>query len=641
MTALAGFWSFDGDDSARRCERMLKAQQVYGPESPAIRVEGPVAIGRRLFKLLPEDDFDRGPVIGPEGAALLVADIRIDNRDELRSALGLTSADARVESDAALLMKAWAKWGEGALDRLVGEFAFAIWEPGRQRLVLARDFLGMRPLHYHAGKNFFAFASMPKGLHALPEIPRAADPRAMAGFVALLPDTGSESYFTGIEKVRPGHLTIVTREGIVSRRYWEPARRELKLGQPEEYEEALREQLDRAVACRLRGADGHPAAHLSAGLDSSTVAVTAAAQLAATGGRVTAYTAVPRDGYEGGGLKNRLSDEGPLAAEVAALHPNIEHVRISSSARTPFEDLERYFHLYERPMLNLCNAVWSTAILDHAKARRTKVLLTGQAGNMSFSYDGMQLLPQLLREGRIGQLSLTISRLLRNGVRAGTVTAATIGPYLPAFLWKKIQRIRGKGRGITDYTSINQASVASVEQRAAELAVDPSYRPRSDAHETRLWVLNRVDFGNYTKGTLGGWGIDTRDPTGDRRLVEFCLSVPLEQFVAGGVPRSLARRAFADRLPASVTGQRLKGYQAPDWHEGLTAGRAQLAEELDRLAGDGLAAETLDLDKMKRLIEDWPSGGWHDNWVTERYRLALLRGTSAGHFIRKASGSNL
>jgi asparagine synthase (glutamine-hydrolysing) len=83
-----------------------------------------------------------------------------------------------------------------------------------------------------------------------------------------------------------------------------------------------------------------------------------------------------------------------------------------------------------------------------------------------------------------------------------------------------------------------------------------------------------MDQGNYNKGVLGGWGVDMRDPSADRRLVEFCLSVPPEQFLAGGVPRSLARRAFADRLPPEVLRERRKGYQAADWFEGMSVSRA-------------------------------------------------------------------
>jgi asparagine synthase (glutamine-hydrolysing) len=149
-----------------------------------------------------------------------------------------------------------------------------------------------------------------------------------------------------------------------------------------------------------------------------------------------------------------------------------------------------------------------------------------------------------------------------------------------------------------------------------------------------------VDLGNYNKGVLGGWGIDTRDPTADRRLIEFCLSVPMEQILRGGKLRALARRALSDRLPADVLNEPRRGYQAADWHEGLTKGRNALALEVQRLEECKPAARLLDLRRMRRLVEDWPTAGWESDVVRIPYRLALLRGISVGHFLRKASGSN-
>jgi asparagine synthase (glutamine-hydrolysing) len=231
---------------------------------------------------------------------------------------------------------------------------------------------------------------------------------------------------------------------------------------------------------------------------------------------------------------------------------------------------------------------------------------------------------------------------MRNGTRLGTVGAQAIGPFLPAPLWRAINRMRGKGRSVGDYTAINAEAVAAsrLAERAAERGLDPSYRPRRDALETRLWVLRRVDPGNYNKGTLAGWGIDQRDPTADRRLIEFCLAVPLDQYLRDGTRRALVRRAFSDRLPAALLSERRKGYQGADWHEGLTAARGELGEELERIAECAEARSTLDSDRLGRLTADWPTEGWSQPAKVEQYRLALLRGVSVGHFIRKAVGSN-
>lgn len=642
MTAIAGYWSLDHrPDAAARCERMLKSQQIYGPQPPTMASDGAIALGQRLFGLAPEDRRRQRVAAGAGGSTLLVADARLDNREDLCDALGIDPAEGRGLTDPAILLRALERWDDEAVERLQGDFAFAFWDSRRQRLLLARDFLGHQPLHYARRDGFFAFASMPKGLHALPEIPPAPDREAVASFLALIPEDGSETFFQGIEKVRAGEIVAVTRDGLNATRWWRPSLEPLQLKSHGDYAEALREHFDRAVEARLRGSDSAVASHLSGGLDSSAVAATAARLMAPSGGRVTAFTGVPREGYSASEIKTAFIDEGPHAAAVAALYPNMEHVLVHNGG-SPFADLDRLFFVYERPVLNLCNGVWMHRIMDLARQRGHRIMLSGARGNMSFSFDGMPLLTQLLSSGRLLSLARESWALIRNGTRVGTVGAQALGPFLPVPLWQAIARLRGGGRKLTDYSAISAeaAQAFRIAERSAARGLDTSYRPRRDPLEARLWSLRRVDAGNYTKGALGGWGIDLRDPTADRRLIEFCLTVPSNQYLRRGVRRALARTAFADRLPATVVDERLKGYQAADWHEGLVAGREELGGELGRIGASVEAGAMVDHESMRRLAEAMPAGGWHKKAVTQQYRHALLRGVSAGHFVRKAAGSN-
>jgi asparagine synthase (glutamine-hydrolysing) len=178
-----------------------------------------------------------------------------------------------------------------------------------------------------------------------------------------------------------------------------------------------------------------------------------------------------------------------------------------------------------------------------------------------------------------------------------------------------------------------------LDDRAAAQGVDLSYRPPLNGPVTRRRLLNRVDFGNYNKGTLAAWGLDRRDPTADRRLMEFCLTVPGEEYLRGGVQRALARRAFAPWLPAAVVAERRKGFQAADWHVGFAAARDEIAAEIERIARCPPAAQVLDVDLMRSLIERWPTSPGHKPAVSNVYRNALLRAISIGHFMRRAAGS--
>ena len=166
------------------------------------------------------------------------------------------------------------------------------------------------------------------------------------------------------------------------------------------------------------------------------------------------------------------------------------------------------------------------------------------------------------------------------------------------------------------------------------------FRPLADGRVARRASFEANDGGDYRDGILAGWGIERRDPTSDRRVVEFCLAIPEDQFLRRGEMKLLYRRAFETVLPAAEIVARKRGYQAADWHEGLTAARAQVAAELDRLERSAGARRALDLPRLRRLVEDWPTGNWHREDITQQYRLMLMRGIAAGMFIRAVEGGN-
>jgi asparagine synthase (glutamine-hydrolysing) len=623
---------------------MMAAQSIYGRDAENSWVEETVAVGRRLTRLLPEDVYDVQPIHGRERPYVLVADLRLDNREDLAGNLGIPAERGKTMCDAALLLAAFERWDEECCDRLVGDYAFAVWDGRNQRFVLARDIIGTRPLHYHRSEAFFAFASMPKGLHALADIPCAANEERVAEFLALLPERSSSSFFRNIERVEPGHIVTVTRTGFRVQRHWNWERRMLLFRSRDDYVEGLRYHLDQAVTSRLRGTGGTVAAHLSSGFDSSAVATTAARLLASSGGKVVAFTAVPRVGYDLPAPTRRLGDEGPLAAATAATYANVEHVLIRSGHQSPLDTLDRNFLLFDQPIANLCNNVWGSAINDEVRARNLTVLLIAAMGNMTISYNGNELLAELVRSGQwIKWARITVAAVRRRHWRLRGALTATFAPWLPPRLWQLLHRLYyGHAIDIRKYSAIHPAYMAEFDlsSRARLYGLDFSYRPWKDGVAVRLWMLGMVDPGNYYKGTLGGWGIDMRDPTADRRLIEFCLSVPTEQFFHDGAPRALARAALTDRVPPEVLNEKRRGYQAVDWHEGLTTARPQVIEEISRIEQTASAARALDLARLRQLVENWPTAGWEREDTIDQYRLALLRGISIGHFLHRTSGSN-
>jgi asparagine synthase (glutamine-hydrolysing) len=645
VSAIAGLWRFDGQPSVDTdCVRMRRALEIYGPHDGRTWSEGALAMGRRLYRILPEDAHDRQPLSSRDGRLTLVADVRLDNRDELTRALGLPLGEARQLCDAAILLESLERWGEGALDRLAGDFAFALWDARAQKLTLARDFLGKRPLHYHRAPGLFAFASMPSGLHALAEIPKAPDEQVMAEFLALMPERSGHCFYAGIERVDAGTVVTVTHNGLAKRRYWEPRRPAGGRLSPGDYVDGLRHHFDQAVRAQLRGAQGAVATHLSAGYDSGAITTTAARLLAPSGGKVVAFTSVPREGYDRPAPRNRFTDEGALAAATAAMYPNIEHVLVRSQGASPLAEFDRIAFLLQRPFLNPSNFVWMQAIDKAAQERKLTVLLAGQGGNMTISYSGLHLLPELLRTGRLIRLWREASALVaKTEMRWRGALVSIFGPFMPQWLWLWLNESFGGGRHhILEYSALSAAGLAHFDlaARARERDLDFTYRPWADGFAMRLWVLRRQEMAPFHKGMLAASGVDRRDPASEKRLVEFCLSVPTDQYLVNGELRALAKRALADRLPQAVLNEARKGYQSADWHEGLVAAVPEIKAELDSLSECAPAARMLDIERMKRSIANLPEDGWERQKVQQTYKLALMRGLAAGHFLRKASGAN-
>lgn len=649
MTAICGSWRLDGAPVAgQECARMQAALTLYGRDRSGRFDPGFVALGIQLARLLPEDRFDRQPLIGCGGRLVLVADARINNRSELAASMGLSPRQTTNMCDADYILAAWEMWGEQGLEQLKGIFAFALWDDRDRILRLVRDPLGQRPLFYHQGPGRLMFASMVKGLHALPDVIRAPDVEQLRDHLALLPHSGSRSFFAGIDRVEPGGMLRFHADGRVETINWydRTRNRSPRFNRAEDYVNAFRDLFDRAVADALR-TDGTVACHLSAGRDSGLVTVTAAAQLARRGQRLAAYTHVPLPGAVLSSGPNRIGDEGPGAARTASLHDNIDHWLIDCAHRNIGDDFDSTFHYCEYPVLNPSNSLWDSEISRRAAARGDKVILTGQFGNMTVSVDGLERLPELLGRGRFLawlRECLAVARTGRYSLRF--LLAGSVLPFLSSDMISQLRRLRGHSTlGLGDYTGLRPDLIGSAafQRHLAENGFDPHFRSRPSVHATRRMVLWRRDcLALHTKGVLAATGLDTRDPTGDLRLVEFLSAVPTDLFLRRGETAWLFKKAFGDRLPAETVAVRRKGKQSADWATRLQQDLPGLRAEIDRARHSATATDLIDLDGLSADADAFPAleGRLQTVQMENTYHLRMLRALSVSHFLRKLESGN-
>ena len=645
MTAIAGMINFNRQPiDPASFERVQNLLVPYGRDAQHLWHGNGAGLLRTLCRITPEDAFDRQPLKSRDGNFILVADGRIDNRDELADALDIPSRQAGLMPDSAFILSAFERWGQACLEHLLGDFAFAVWNQRDRRLFLARDPLGYRPLYWFKNQHFFAFATLCKGLFALPEVPRTLCEERMADYLALLPMKGPESFYKDLFRIEPGHFMVLEDSHVRTERYhsFDPDYR-IILKNDDEYVEAAHELLDKAVACRLRSAGG-VASQLSSGLDSSTVTATAARLLGAQNKRLMAFTAVPREGFDGPVPKGRHADEGPIAATLAARFPNIDHVLFRSGNRNPMNGLRQTIELFDRAPLGPCNHAFFNGIQSEAAKLGARVMLSGQMGNMTISYDGRPRLASLLRRGKWVQcLSEACSLVNKTDMRPQGALLQTLGHFIPIPLWRAFNAWRGRGwKSLHDYTAIHPDLIrrTNLKHRTQQAGWDLSYRPWADGWQMRTAVMYRMDPGDISPACVGGSGMEVRDPTSDLRLVKFCLAIPEDQYLKNGQPRRLLHRMMQNILPSEFFTTKTKGLQAADWYEDAFKAKDDMKEWLTGLEASSESPRYLDLKQMRNSVENWPETGWDEPSVIQEYRLKLMRGLAVGAFIQYVEGGN-
>ena len=352
--------------------------------------------------------------------------------------------------------------------------------------------------------------------------------------------------------------------------------------------------------------------------------------LGAEGRELTCFTAVPRPGFTGLGSKTHFEDEGAPAAEVAALYPNVRHVLVESSATSFLDILDHNNNLYDHPCFGPSNEVWSNAIMARAREDGITLLLNGNCGNSTLSYDGMPALSAWFRSGQWGTLARVAWQLTRSGnSSARAIVRNAVWPSLPFWLRSMTDpHLRGFS---LDYSILHPEMAQRLDlERTAFRDLN---RSSSDGRTMLRTLLEYGDVADTPIAAQGGWQMDFRDPTYDRRVVEFCLTAPLEEFLRGGQQRSLARRAMVGRLPPSTLSRTQRGLQSADWYVNLGAVRGRMAAEVERLQTSPLASRMLDLARMRSLIENWPSSGFERLDVNRSHHIALTRGFSVGRFL--------
>ncbi len=275
MCGISGELRFDGAPPMQATlARMTQRLARRGPDDDGFYFDGPLGFGHRRLAIIDLSARSHQPMVDKALNLAIVFNGTIYNYKQLRAELQAQGHTFFSEGDTEVILKAYAVWGERCVERLHGMFAFAVWDSKKQTLFLARDRLGIKPLYYAPHKNHFRFASTLQALLAAGEVDTRIDPVALHHQLtlhAVVP--APHTILQGIRKLAPATmLTLDTRGGITTRRYWQlNAQRPAQEKSEHEWIEAVHQSLRAAVEKRRMVADVPVGVLLSGGLDSSLI----------------------------------------------------------------------------------------------------------------------------------------------------------------------------------------------------------------------------------------------------------------------------------------------------------------------------------------------------------------------------------
>jgi len=552
MCGIAGIVSLDGQPVQDVMLRdMCAAMSHRGPDDDGFYLAGRAGLCMRRLSII---DVKAGhqPISNEDGTVWTVFNGEIYNYRELRRELESRGHRLSTKSDTEVIVHLFEDYGARCVNFLRGMFAFAVWDARRQELLLARDRLGIKPLHYAEVDGRLLFASEIKSILTDPQVERQISWGAMAHLFTFLTTPRNKSILRGIRKLEPAHtLTIAPGRPPRIERYWElkyePDRRKSAAW----FAAQARDLLTESVRMHLV-ADVPVGAFLSGGLDSSSV-VAAAAPLHPA--RLETFSV---------GFQEAAHNELDYAREVATKFRTCHRELVLGP--DALDELERIVWHLDEPFGD--SSAIPTYMVSKLAASHVKVVLSGDGGDELFAgYDkyvvegrerGMPKLPWPLRAALA-----EISRRMPAGMRGRN--------YL------RHRSLDGAARYLDASTLFRDDDLRALfEPNVAEcLGRHEPWRERAASLETggAEWLsrLQRLDMSHYLPLDIltkvdrmsMAHSIETRVPLLDHKFVEFTATIPPEMNVIGGGTKAILKRAMRGVLPDRIIHRPKHGFAAP------------------------------------------------------------------------------
>ncbi len=596
---------------------MIRCLAHRGPDAQKTWSGQSAALGQLMLYTTTESLHEDLPWCHSESGLVITADLRIDNRQELLDALELKSEPDRIVPDSRIVLFAFLKWGKACVEKLSGDFIFAIWNPSEHSLFCARDHFGMRPFYYHHSGERFVFASSAIAVALALDSPYSLNEGRVADYL-LRESEGinkTETFFKEIYRLPAASQLSFCRGKLSIQSYWATeSLTELELGSDDDYMDAFREVFSRSVSRCLR-AHRPVACMLSGGVDSSSI-VGMAVKLRATGNTSGA-------GYLSRTV-SQISDDETGCSESACIRAVVEHCGLDAVLRRSdiVEEHARQIGAWLETLEDPFDSSMIQRFLMHLSAAEIghRVVLDGVDGDMIASLPAGY--PAFLAvNGQLGS-AFREAFLQRKNFhnRQTSVLRPIAGALWPLITYKSLRekrRSQAQKRFLAAEMKLNLirpefAEAVGLEQRFERYS---STLHRCNLEHNRSSGLRaarvervRVPYltaaiERYERVAAVG-GVEARHPLLDRELTEFCLRLPWDQSCRNGWSKYGLRRLAAEVVPHQIAWRR--DYGGLDWQyqaRWLNGNRQMIIDQL--MSDSGQLSEWIDWPMFsKRLQRD-------------------------------------
>ncbi|MEE9165896.1 MAG: lasso peptide isopeptide bond-forming cyclase [Candidatus Neomarinimicrobiota bacterium] len=559
MSGIGGVFFLDGKPAdPQLLESMGEKLAHRGPDGLGAWNDGSVGLCHQMLWTTPESLQERLPLTNDRGDLTITADARIDNRADLLNLLGANIVHNSGITDSELILAAYEHWGESCLDKLIGDFAFVIWNERRQLLFCARDHFGVKPLYYyHKPGQVFVFASEIKGLLCVPEVPRRLNEVRIREYLEETEwEHKTPTFYHNIFRLPPGHFMTTDRKMAKVQIYWslDPSR-EVRLGSDKDYVEAFREIFVEAVRCRLRSA--FPVGSmLSGGLDSSSV-VCVARELSANETNQDFHT------FSGVSVNPSKCGESPFIGEVIRMGGIEPHIIRPDSLNSFMTDLEQVAWSQDEPF-DATSLFIVRIMYSAAQKQGVRVLLDGADGDVALSHRRENHLLILLLTERWRSVSRELAALSRrlNSAPGRVILSHGVYPLLPDAMKRAWTSMRGAGgpawagrKMMTPHFRRRTRQAQRLDQRRNQEGLLGQLRKEHWHSLNSSSIPFAMELYDRTAATFS---IEARHPFFDKRLVEFSLALPPDQKIREGWTKMILRRAMDGILPEKVQWRNVK-----------------------------------------------------------------------------------